>query len=176
MQTLNRYGELHAILAIDPGGTTGVFAGYIETKPTLKETLETLYNEKDAEVSGNYLEQGQKLSKIMSTFEYRANVENGIELDNIHFAIEDFVLRRRREGGATGNLTSCWVAAAATAIYQEASMDGEMYPNLAWQTPSDAKSRVTNDRLRMYDMYVPGSEHKKDARRHFVLRADRILG
>jgi len=41
------------------------------------------------------------------------------------------------------------------------------------QTPSAAKQRVTNDRLRAAGAWVRGQNHARDAMRHLLLREDR---
>ncbi len=174
-----------AVLAIDPGGTTGVAAGYVDLQPTRRETLATLSNAKSVEVEGNYLEQAVKLDNIFKNFVYTANVEQSIPLQNIHIAIEDFVLRRRKEGGATGNLTSCWVAAAMTGMWSKIVIrmdDGKQITeyatkseNIHWQQPSEAKTLMTNERLKQYGLWVIGSEHERDAWRHFGLRVDKCM-
>lgn len=176
----------YAILAIDPGGTTGVAAGYVELGDTRRETLETMTNNKTTEVTGDYLWQAAKLDTIFRNFVFTANVEYGIPLPNISIAIEDFVLRRRREGGATGNLTSCWVAAAAVAMFHKvmlATPDGKQITAVAadqtgcihWQTASDAKHVANDARLKSYGLWIVGSAHERDANRHLVLRVDKIL-
>ncbi len=175
----------HAILAIDPGGTTGVAAGYVELEETRRKTLETMTNKKSAEVHGDYLSQAAQLDTIMDNFVFTANVEYGIPFPNIHIAIENFVLRRSREGGATGDLTSCWVAAAAVAMFHKVVVivDGKQCTWVAasnagsihWQMPSDAKHVANNDRLKSYGLWVVGSAHERDAFRHLVLRVDKIL-
>jgi hypothetical protein len=175
----------HAVLGIDPGGTTGVAAGYVELKDTRRATLATMHNNKTAEVDGDYLEQSVALANIMSRFVFTANVEYSIPIDNIHIAIEDFILRRRMEGGATGNLTSCWVAAGAVALFAAQTVidiNNKMWWRLpedgwdiAWQQPSNAKTLATDARLKSYGLWTPGSTHKRDATRHLVLRVDKLI-
>jgi hypothetical protein len=164
--------KTHAIFAVDPGGTTGVAAADVEVRPTRKEALATISRAKSIEVGGDWLEQAHTISAMMWRFAYRANVERSIPLPNIHFAFEDFILRRRQEGGATGNLTSCWVAAGAVAAYAET---GAPLDNVAWQQPSSAKSLATDARLKDWGLWVVGSPHERDAWRHFVLRLDGLL-
>jgi hypothetical protein len=181
--------NLHAVLAIDPGGTTGIAAGYMELENTRRSTLEGMYNKKSAEVKGNYLEQAVALDNIFRHFIFTANVEHGIPQPNIHVAIEDFVLRRRTEGGATGNLTSVWVAAAFAGILCKhftlvddsdvvealTVMDDEPAKAITWQTASDAKHVANDERLKSYGLWVVGSAHERDAFRHLVLRVDKLL-
>jgi hypothetical protein len=167
----------HAVLAIDPGGTTGVGAGYVDLKGTRRETLENIRNRKAVEVEGDWLSQSAQLAQIMNRFVFTANVEYSIPLPNIHICIEDFILRRRTQGGATGNLTSCWVAAGAVAIFQTSIglevVEGVM--PVTWQQPSHAKTLMTDARLKSYGLWEVGSAHKRDVWRHFGLRVDKLI-
>lgn len=117
---------------------------------------------------------------------FNANVEHSVPLPNIHVAIEDFILRRRQEGGATGNLTSCWVAAAAVAMWHKVIVtgkDGRQFTQIAndqtdairWQQPSHAKTLMTDARLKSYGLWEVGSTHMRDAWRHFGLRVDGLI-
>ena len=172
---------VHAVIAVDPGRTTGVAAGYFDLKPTLKETLRGGTNKKAIEVPGQWLAQSRELHGIVWRFVFRANVDHQLPLDNIHLVIEDFVLRRRQAGGATGDLTSIWVAAAlcGSLVSPSGSEGSEVWPpdpfSVYWQQPSSAKSLATNERLKLWDLYEVGSEHKRDAWRHVALRVNRIL-
>lgn len=151
--------DRYAVMGIDPGGTTGIFACYVYSFDTVKETLMEATNKKSVEVVGNYLEQGKQIAAIMNNFEYTANVEHEIPQGNIRFAIEDFVLRRKGEGGATGNLTSCWVAAAAIGIYGSDA-------RVKFRQASEAKTFATDARLKSWGLYERGSAHTRDATRH----------
>jgi hypothetical protein len=171
---------VHAVLAVDPGGTTGVAGGYVELQSTLKATLATLSRRKAVEVEGPWLDHGKQIAKIMSNFVFTANVENGLPLDNIHIVFEDFVLRMP---ASTANLTSIWVAAGAVAMYQHRapllSGEGEVELDpvpIIWQQAGQAKSLASNDRLRLWDLWEVGSAHKRDAWRHFAVRVNKLVG
>lgn len=170
----------HAVLAIDPGGTSGVAAGYVQLGSTFKETVKTLEHNKAIEVKGEWLDQAVQLAHIMDRFVFTANVENLVPLDNIHIVVEDFVLRRRQQGGATGNLTSIWVAAAAVAMHLNvAPWDGAPMlaerANVEWQQASQAKGFATNERLKMWGLWEVGSEHKRDAWRHWAVKVNKLV-
>lgn len=156
--------KLHAVMGIDPGGTTGVAAAYVPAMGTLKASLRAATRKKAIEVTGDWLEQARQLADLMNRFQYTANVENGIELRNVHYAIEDFVLRMP---AATTNLTSVWVAAAATALFAP-TLSG-----VTWQTPAQAKGFATDSRLKLWHLYTRGeSAHERDAWRHVALCAN----
>ena len=44
----------------------------------------------------------------------------------------------------------------------------------AWQSPSDAKNVITDQRLRLWEMYLPGPDHPRDATRHALLWLRRL--
>lgn len=160
-------GQVHAVFSVDPGGTSGIFAGYVDLRPTLKETLlEGLTNRKAVEVSGSWLYQGREIARLMKRFLYTANVENSMRMDHIHFVFEDFVLRMP---ASTTNLTSIWVASSAVT-----SFNNDVY-EVDWQQPSQAKNKATNERLKLWKLWEKGSEHKRDAARHFALKVDKLL-
>lgn len=157
---------VHAIFAADPGGTSGIAAGYVELRPTLKETLTTLRSRKSVEVTGDWLTQARTIEAMMTRFVFTANVESLLPLYHIHLVFEDFVLRMPAD---TTNLTSIWVAAAAVALFKRDDLD------LAWQQASKAKSFATDERLRRWGLWEVGSAHKRDAWRHFAARLNDIL-
>jgi hypothetical protein len=161
----------HAVLAIDPGGTTGVAAAYCTPAYGRKETIESMELSKSLEVSGTWDEQALQLAKIIERFVFTANVEQALPMENIHIAWEDFILRRRQEGGATGNLTSIWVMAATMGRVAELLADIDV----KYQQPSQAKSLATNERIKRWGLWVVGSEHERDAWRHWVLRVDSLI-
>lgn len=174
----------HAVLGVDPGETTGIFAGYVNLQETMNDTMETLHNHKAAEVSGSYLEQSIAIAQIMNRFMYTANVEWQIPIFNIHFVFEDFVLRRREEGGATGNLTSCWVAAGAVASFCTAwdrgsntilETSGLGNPSIKWRQASTAKQYAKNERMKRWGLWQRGSAHQTDAARHFACEVNDLI-
>lgn len=163
---------LHAVMAVDPGGTTGVAAAYVDLKfKTLKETLQMgLSDRKAVEVKGDWLFQAREVHRLMKSFTFTANVQRSLPIDHIHIVIEDFQVRPAgRAGGGTHNLTSVWVAAGARAMLLPDTYD------LEWQQPSDAKRLATNERLKMWKLWEVGSEHKRDAWRHFALRVNKLV-
>lgn len=174
-----------AVFAVDPGETTGIAAGLFKPLGTLRETVTNgRLMHKTAEVYGEYLEQASELASLMWRFQYTMQVEQGVPAENIHFVYEDFVLRRRREGGATGNLTSCWVAAAAVALYSCHGVTIDSYGNMkfssdeslpvVWQQPSEAYF-YKND-LKRFGLWEKGSEHKRVANMHICCRVSKVLG
>ena len=177
--------DKHAIMGIDPGGTTGVAAAYVPSLGTLKESLLAATQKKSVEVKGPWLEQAIQLATMMARFQYRANVEHSIQLPNIHFAIEDYVLRLP---ATNKNLMPVWVAAATVALYTRplstryeeaneimAKERQQASDYVTWQQPSQIKRFASNDRLKLWGLYVTGSEHMRDAWRHVATKANSIV-
>lgn len=180
-----------AVLAIDPGRTTGVAACHFDAKTTLKETLlnaeekkavevgafldsEGVYQKEWAEITHMepWLLHSRRIAGVINRFSYRALIECEIPAPNIHIVFEDFVLRRRKEGGATGDLTSIWVMAGAMGRYDEGHVTDM---NVTFQQAGEAKGFATNARLKLWGLYEPGSEHCKDAWRHLATLANKLI-
>ncbi len=159
-------GKQLAVLAVDPGGTTGVAAAYFETRGTLRETLETMTRRKSVEVTGYWHDQVQELAQLWSRFEFSANVEGGIPLGDVHVVFENYLPDPRRIGAGATDLSPVWVAAGVC---------GAMGREPTWQTPSEAKGFARDDRLRSWGLWERGSAHKRDAWRHVVTRLNRLV-
>jgi hypothetical protein len=160
---------VHAILSIDPGGTTGVGAIYVDLKKTRSATFENgIIKLKNREVRGSWQEQGKELAGIANRFLYTAQVENSLAMQNIHIVVEDFILQRRREGGATGNLTSIWVAASFVGFLSRDDVE------VIWQIPSEGM--FFKGLLKEYGLWSVGSAHERSANCHIIKRVDTLLG
>ena len=158
-----------AIMAVDPGGTTGYFTAMAPVGATMKETAKGVQSPVAGQIAGKYLDQAEALAQVWGSFAMEAE-RAGIPADRRFVVIEDFVLRRRQEGGATGNLTSVWVAAAFTAKIADEAL---------WQTASGAKTYASDERLKLWGLYgyslKPAKPHARDAIRHWALRANKLL-
>ena len=135
----------------------------------MKETMLAAFKKKAVEVEGSWIEQAKQIAAMMNNFQYTANVAHEIPLYNIHFAVEDFVLRRRVEGGATGNLTSCWVAGGMVAIFGSEQ-------SIRWRQASEAKTFAKDSRLKLWDLWEVGSAHLRDAWRHVACEVNEQVG
>jgi hypothetical protein len=174
-----------AILAIDPGRTSGVAAAYVPRLGTLKDSLRAATHKKAIEVKGidlhaeiptneeDWVIHARRLQNIINKFSFRALLDAGYWPEDIHVVFEDFVLRRKKQGGATGNLTSVWVMAGAIASFKNSVVSSPA--NFHYQQASLAKGKATNARLKQWGLYEPGSEHCKDAWRHLATLADKLL-
>jgi len=159
---------VHAILAIDPGGTTGVAGGYYELKRSIRKTLtEGCRMHKTSEVGGHWLDQAEELATIVNRFRYTAHVEQQLPSAHVHLVWENYT---RRPAATDNDLHAVYVTAAACA-----QLAREVYVGITWQEPSEAKGYATNERLHNWGLWVRGSEHMRDANRHLARKLDRLL-
>lgn len=90
----------------------------------------------------------------------------GFESDLMGLAMEGFILRLMNSDPAL------LAPVRILAMFGYAARDVPV-PRVV-QSPSDAKSVVTDERLRKMNLYLPGSDHRRDATRHAVLLARRL--
>lgn len=162
---------VHAILAVDPGGTTGVAAGHYELLGSMKRTVTTGQRmHKTAEVKGDWLEQANTIVQLAVRWAYTAQVEHHIPADRLHVVFENYIPDPKRVGAGATDLSPVWVGAPAGAmIVNELGLD------VVWQTASEAKGYATNERLKQWGLWVVGSAHERDANRHLAKLLDRLL-
>lgn len=152
-------GRMVAIMAIDPGGTTGVATGVFKMRKgasTVKlirerRTLVTL------EVEGDFLMQARKLCAVWHSFLAMAGQEGAEPL----LVVESFILRPGKASADPAQLMPVRIAAALEALVP-------VVPE--YQTPSMAKGYATDERLREWGLWKAGSAHERDAIRHLAYK------
>lgn len=158
---------VHAVMGIDPGGTTGVAAGHFRLHATAKRTLtDGRRSWKTTEVRGDWWTQAKAIAELINRFVFTAQTEHELAVGHVHIAWENYT---RRPQAATTNLDSVWVMAAALAFLDRPELDH------AFQEPSSAKGYAENQRLRGWGIYVVGSDHERDAARHVALRVSDLI-
>lgn len=169
------------VVAVDPGVVTGIVAMDIwekagETRYDIRE-----HQQIDSGVQGEFMAAYQAAAFISQW------VEEGI-LYRPEVVFEDFVLRRQemdrtllapvRMGGLVlGLMASCphWY------VVGDRGLGGGVYGVKAFevdltrvpfsvQQPSQAKSIVTDARLKDWGLWIKGQKHVRDAIRHAVVR------
>ena len=173
-------GKRVGIFAFDPGVTTGVASGVFEIKSTVAKTLT------DGAVKGSKILEEVKLPEnqeglsyglhaadvlegLYATIRYTWGTAYGVEPGDMHLVSEDFILNSK----ATQKRSSI------VPVRISSSLEGMVLKKFGdfmhYQTPAQAKSFATNERLKLWGIYVKGSEHKRDALRHVALRIDKLL-
>lgn len=104
------------------------------------------------------------ISLMLMTHNMARRTTGGIVSTHTNLVIESFTLRLKTKDRsllAPVRLT----AALGYAVH----VHPDLSPRLHMQSPSDAMSTVTDDRLRQWDLWIKGQQHARDAVRHLIL-------
>lgn len=162
------------VLAIDPGGVTGWAVVWFDPEVIVNKSIavdKAVVAWQAGVIAGG--ENGQ-IDQILGMMK-RHGVSNYEETGEMALVVEDFQLRtqiRSREVLSPVRLT----AALDYVLYKGVKCrDGQVrYYQRVPQQATDAMNVVTDARLRMWDMYLPGPDHPRDATRHALLWLRRI--
>lgn len=154
-----------AVGVVDPGGVTGCARGLfpVGSVDSIVEAIVQADQLESWEEEGSIADQSQSVVDIMSDWFIDLNL-SGMRLDHMFLVVESFVLRQRH-----ADLTPVQMIERIDTLWTFGGISVER------QTPSDAKSYVTNARLRSWGAWVKGSAHRRDAMRHLILKVSRVL-
>ncbi len=162
-----------AIAVVDPGGVTGCARALIPvgSLDSISEAVVQADQLESWEEEGSIADQAQSVVDIMNDWFIEVNMFGNIPVPHMFLVVESFVLRQRH-----ADLSPLKLIERIETLWSSVSADPVgSWPVIEYQTPSDAKSYVTNKRLREWGGWVVGSEHRRDAMRHLLLKASRIL-
>jgi hypothetical protein len=172
-----------AVMTVDPGGTTGCATGVFRTDKG-DDMLATIFARaakknviESWEVKGDSEAQSWIICNAWRDFKFKCNVEYAVPSPYTYLVIEDFALRELQ-----AQLQSVEVKAGIKTLLlgddpTRIVDDGPVLWPLGkpeFQTPSTAKRR-NNAMLKELGLWVVGSEHERDARRHLVAKVNDIL-
>lgn len=178
-----------AVMAFDPGGTTGIAAGLFNaskmSEPSTSAVLRRAVRKGAVSVDqfGDKLDpdlfaieaaHGQHIFNQWLKFKAEANIA-GIAIPDIHLVIEDFQLNRATVDLAPVKVTWSALGLLRGEIGTWAAMSLCPDDVLHFQPPSMAMTYATNDRLKSWGLWEVGKEHGRDAARHLALRVSKIL-
>jgi hypothetical protein len=164
-------------MAVDPGTTTGCAAGVFHAAAEVAGCLADGEWE-TWEVTGSPAEQAWEIMDEYRDRQVRWNLA-GIAFPDMHLVCESFALRLKKAHGAGSDQRMHDPIRVANGMetlslhYQ--LNDLRQWAKIEYQSPSEAKSYVTNERMRRWGAWVKGSEHKRDATRHMVKKISDIL-
>lgn len=157
---VEEYTDDPALIAIDPGGTTGWCVMQICAEAVVDDDINILDNIihwEQGQFAGSEREQYVALADLVNAWEDAAVV------------VEDFTLRMFNMNKEL--LSPVRITAA---LDYHLAMDYDPVRSMFLQTPEMAMTDCTDTRLRSWGMYIPGEEHARDAERHaltFLRRA-----
>jgi hypothetical protein len=173
-------------MAVDPGTTTGVARGSFVEAKSLREACELSLWESwevgpafltaaEAEQRGGYTH-GEVATEIMTEYlDWRIGLmlTYALHPDRVILVVEGFAMRPSKARGAGSDPRMLDPVRVASGLEARCFLpDGRRQAEFEFQSPSSAKRKVSNDRLKSWGMWVVGSDHRRDAVRHLVLRAD----
>lgn len=156
-----------AVMAFDPGGTTGVAWGIMKARTTLNETLNGA-ELASCDITGDHRQQAVKMYDLYMAMVARWNVERQVPLPSIHVVSENFTLRKFGSSNKQG-LYPVWILA--------------MFEGLLWDTgfrvtlqdPS-TQGRSTSARLKRWGAWEVGvSPHRRSAMKHLAYRVNQLI-
>jgi len=169
--------ELFAIMAVDPGTTTGVVAGLFHPAADIQTCIANSEWE-SWEVEGTPAEQGWQIMDEFKDLQAEWNLA-GVALPDIHLVSESFALRLKKAHGAGSDqhmLDPVRVIESMETLALRRSEQGyRQWVRIEYQLPSEAKGYVTNERMKRWGAWVVGSEHKRDAVRHLLKKISDII-
>lgn len=184
----SRIPERFAIMAVDPGETTGVARAFLNAsragssmsslmKRAIRKDALRVEQVRPALMPGHpkaaSASQASQLYRTWERFQFKANVELAIPYGAIWLVIEDFQLRQR-----SAELWPVEVTHALLGLLtgRDGTWAGCVRTDcIEFQQPSTAMTYATNDRLKRWGLWTRGMEHGRDATRHLALAASRIL-
>jgi hypothetical protein len=181
--------DAFGIMAVDPGGKSGVAQGVFSNRETAKQTLRRALRKgmmKATVFDGAPEEQAHYIAASWRSFKYMCVVELSIPEPNVYLAVEDFQLRQMAV-----DLVPVEVVAGLRAVQRVPVTNGwhddVMEGKLKRPSASEAKGYATNDRMKLVwramnygSVYDLGrgrgyGDHARDALRHVCLGVSKCL-
>lgn len=148
------------VLAIDPGVTTGWCQLIIPASSMFPPAPSSIRGICAGEIRGD------ETAQVKTICQYARDI-GGLSGRGPAIACEDFQLRGL-VSTSRDVLAPVRIAAKLDyAIQAGHAGDNSHMPPMAM--PSEAKGTITDERLKKWDMWIPGSAHKRDALRHALL-------
>lgn len=156
------------VFSVDPGGTSGIGWGVFDPSLPFEEMLAKRTRHGSAEIRGEYNNQVRATCTLYNQFVTNIPLSPG----DIWFICEDFVPYGGGVGGKEGISPAFLIGGIEgyrMGQYDALKRRGEKpLPPLILQTAGQAKGYATNARLKEWDIWVVGSDHKRSAWQHIA--------
>ena len=167
---------MKAIMAIDPGISTGVAWGLFETEgTTVRESMTTKQKSGSTTIIGTEMEQAKALYELWHQFKIGAVQQHGIAPDDVELIIEDFSLFPGGHAGGKEGVAPARVGWAFEGYRQGRAAkyrnDKHISPAI-WQLPNALRNRKL---LKKWDCWIRGREHERAAWCHVGERLRKVI-
>lgn len=163
------YGNWPRTFWVDPGSTSGLAVIWVDpvrfldlSQPTIRSVIAWWV----AYTHGPENDQTDAMRSVVSELGGPSGLTVGIETFTVRQLNMDKSFLSSPRIGAKLDFT-CWRGVR--------DWDGTVRRRAVWwQSPSDALTAITDDKLRRWGLYAPGADHVRDATRHALLHLRRI--
>ena len=159
-----------AIMAVDPGLTTGVAQGVFtigDPSGMVPELLAVGRGMRTFEISNSEIEEHWEVSAAIEIVKEWRWFRNEWPSCEHRLVLEDWTARLPLRSAGRVVLSPARIASCVEGLLanQEIGRAGE----IKYQRPADAKTYATDRRLKEWKLWVKGSDHQRDANRHLAL-------
>lgn len=164
------------ILAIDPGGTTGIAWAEVD----IDEGIMSREHEGSRTVDGSEYTQIVEICHLWSIFYKRCVQEHRMPADQVDIVCEDFSPRPGRghtdEGIMPVRLIWGIIGYRLGQLheYDRGGWGPAYSPDMIMQSASQAATFATDARLKSWGLWIRGREHERSAWRHLAFRAKKL--
>jgi hypothetical protein len=173
---------LYAIMAIDPGGSTGVaWAVFHEEAKTVKEAIDGKWAAGQRTYTGAPRQQVVDIARLWRRTYHTWVNGLGIPPEKCYMVIEDFILGPNTPPGREPLLAATigqgiYYYRLGSAHEHERWNCGLVPPvSVWWQTPAQASSFARKERLKDWGVWSRGHQHERSAWKHVALRVALLM-
>jgi hypothetical protein len=172
-----------AIMAMDPGGKTGVAWGIFDVNGKSPiEAIATRMEDGSCTVDGREEDQIRELALLWRAWLRRCVAKHCMPEDSVELVIEDFQMRKGDWAEGTDIILPVRVTWGLIGYrlgqvdeYERGGWGPALAPRVILQQPSQASTYATDDRLKRWGLWVRGREHERSAWRHVACRVNSIV-
>lgn len=170
----------HAVAAIDPGGTTGVFCAVAELRGSMLKTAGyvagTFEDESHGwcgEITGDFRSQAAAITNSLRDW-FALQTMDYVAPENHHVVIENWDTMRKEPGR---EIVSAWIAAGIDCLLTEGLNPIFKPEQITYFMAGQAKGYATNTRLKLWglDALTIGKRHSRDASRHWATKVNQLV-
>lgn len=163
----------HAIAAVDPGGTTGVFCGVVALRPMMKETVTGIEEHWQGQLTGDFRTQAAAIANTLRDWFAKQAIDY-VAPENHHLVIENWDTMRKEPGR---EIVSAWIAAGLDCLLTEGLNPVFKPEQVTYFMAGQAKGYATNTRLKLWNLYdlTKGERHARDASRHWATKVNQLI-